>query len=294
MRLYGLITVLLVAVLSLGLIIAIGCGGDDDDDDSGSDDDATGDDDDGGGDYEPGSGYLSAYVRDFQTKAEVQGAIVELVDNATGIALGSAWKTESASGEGQGYVEFTNVPDELDQVGVRVTKEGNHPTYQYYFDVGSVDEEFLLVSRSTSSLVAGLLGLALDPEAGFAAGAIYWGDPSDENPVGCAVVQTDPDPIDGIYYFGPDNLPNPARNVDPNVPENAANSTGVNPQNGYWIGINIAAGTTVDVTATGGTNRDVVESVTIPMSFPDSVTIANIYYSFGDYSANPQGSWCTE
>jgi hypothetical protein len=292
MRLYRILMLLAVVILSLGIVVAIGCG-DDDDDDSGGDDDDD-DDNDDNTDWVPGSGTLTAYVRDFQTKAEVQAVMVELVDNATGEVLGDAWKTESAGGGDIGHISFDNIPDDLDQVGVRATKEGNHPTYQYFFDVGSSDEEILLVARATSSLVSGILGITLDPEAGFAAGAIYYGDPSSEDPVGCAVVQTDPDPADGIYYFGPDNLPNAGRSVTPNEPENAANAHGVNPLNGYWIGLNIAAGVSVSVSAYAGQGTDVTESAEIPMSFPDSVTIANIYYGFDDYTANPQAGWCLE
>lgn len=277
---------LFVVILSFSLVVSLACGDDDDDDSGGGDDD-----DDGPSDWVPGSGSISAYVRDFGTKAEVQLATVELVDNETGQPLGSAWKAESASGGDSGYVEFNNVPDELDQVGVRVTKDGNHDTYQYYFDVGSVDEEFLLVSRDLSSLVAILLDLDLDPAAGFAAGAVYWGDPTDENPVGCGVVQTVPEPVDGIFYFNLSDLPTTDRSLTPNEPESAENGKGINPANGYWIGMNIAAGTAVDVTATSG---DKVETVQIPMSFADSVTIANVYYSKTDYPNDPTEPWCTE
>jgi hypothetical protein len=173
---------------------------------------------------------------------------------------------------------------------VKVSKDGSKDTYQYDFAVGAKDEEFLLVAVPTAELVAQILGVTLDPAAGFAAGGIYWGDPTDENPVGCAVVQTDPVPADGIYYFGPDNLPTPTRNVPDDDPENAGNGLGVNPQNGYWVGMNIPTGS-VDITATSG---DIVGTSLIPRVFADSVCIANVYFSKDEYSSNPQESWCTD
>lgn len=277
--------------LVLGLALGIGCGDDDDDnnDNSGGGDD---DDDTGGG-----TGTIDGYVRNFQDKVEVQGAVVELVDNATGNPLGDAFKKTSPS---DGHVSFTGIPAGVEYVGVKVSKDGSHDTYQYDFVVGATDEEFLLVSRVTSGLVALTLGITLDTTKGFAAGGIYWGDPTNENPVGCAVVTVDPEPVDGIYYFGPDDLPYIDRNVDPtNEPANASNTHGVNPLNGYWIGMTMEAGVSVSVTATSAVDPAddttwITETAVIPMTFPDSVTISNVYFSTDDYSANPQAGWCTE
>lgn len=276
MKLYGFLAILASVILMAGFAVMLGCGDDDDDNDSGG-----GDDDDSGG----GAGTLSAVVHDFQTKMAVQDAVVELVDNVSGDPLGDQWKLTSPS---DGNVTFTGIPEGVDLVGVKVTKAGYKDTYQYDFNVGASGEEFLVVGESTADLVALILGVTLDPTKGFAAGGIYWGDPTDENPVGCAVVETDPAPESGIYYFGPDDLPTPDRNVD--SPENAANGLGVNPLNGYWVGMNIPAGE-VDITAYSGDN---VQTSFIPKVFPDSVCIANVYYSKTDFTADPTQAFCTE
>jgi hypothetical protein len=265
----------LLLVFSLGIIL--NCASDDDDDDDNDDNDDA-----------AGNRGITAYVRDFQSKQEVQGALVELIDNSTGEPIGGDWAMTSPSG---GKVSFSDIPAEYgDLIGVKVSKAGNKDTYQFDFVVGATDEEFLLVGETTAELVAIILGVTLDPTAGFAAGGIYWGDPTDENPVGCAVVQTDPVPADGIYYFGADNLPLPGRNVPGDDPDNAADGLGVNPQNGYWVGMNIPPGS-VDITATSGSN---VETSLIPRVFPDSVCIANVYFSKDDYTSDPTESWCTE
>jgi len=284
----GILVIILSLALGIGLVI--GCGDDDDDD---NDDTGGGDDDDTGG---GGSGKIDGYVRNFQDKVEVQGALVQLVDNETGQPLGDAFQATSPSG---GHVSFSGIPEGVEYVGIKVSKEGNHDTYQYDFPVGAKEEEFLLVSRVTSGLVALTLELELDPTKGFAAGAVYYGDPTSEDPIGCTVVQMTPEPDDGIFYFTEDNLPDDSRNVLPtNAPENGASGTGVNPINGYWIGMNTPVGTAVDVTATVAVDRAndttwEVETVNIPMTFADSVTIANIYFAPADYGANPQPAWCT-
>jgi len=290
MRVYSILIFLLVIGLSIGIIVFTGCGDDDDNDSAGDDDGGGGDDDDDNG----GGNSISAYVHDFQTKQPVQDALVQLVDNTTGEPIPGFEQTSPADGK----VVFTGLSD-YDLVGVKVSKSSFKNTYQYDFNVGAQDEEFLIVSDSTASIVALVLQVDLDPTKGFAAGGIYWGDPTDENPVGCAIVQTDPMPNSGIFYFGNDNLPTQDRNVvNPLAP---ANGTGVNPANGYWVGMNMETGK-VDVTAaTAWEDQDgtlvpagTFETTTIPAVFPDSVCIANVYFSKDKYDANPSETWCTQ
>jgi hypothetical protein len=231
---------------------------------------------------------ISAYVRDFQTKETVGAALVELVDNATGEPIGDDWSMTSPS---DGKVLFLDIPEQYgDLIGVKVSKTGNKNTYQFDFVIGATNEDFLLVSEPTAELMALALGITFHPTRGFAVGGIYGGDSIDENPVGCAVVQTDPAPADGIYYFGLDNLPSSERHVPGDDPANAGNGLGVNPQNGYWVGVNIPPGA-VDITATSGAN---VETSLVPRVFPDTVSIANVYFSKDDYTGDPTQNWCTE
>lgn len=275
MRINTLLVFLTVVALLVGTVLVIGCGDDDDDDN-----------DDGGDDDVAGDRSINAFVRDFQTKAEVQDSVVELINNDDGEPFDPPVTVTSPSG---GEVTL-QVPEDYegDLVGVKCTKSGYKDTYQYDFEIGSTNEEFLIVAEATATLVSGLLGITLDPEMGFAAGAIYWGNPDNENPVGCAEATTDPVPVDGIYYFNNSDLPTANREIT--TPGDPQNGQGVNPVNGYWIGMNFPTGD-ADITATSG---DAEATAYLPKIYPDSVCISNVYFSFGDYDANPQEAWCTE
>jgi len=267
--------VFLTFVLAMGAALYVGCGGDDDDDD-----DDSGDDDSGG------DRTIQAQVSDFPSYAPVQGALVEVVDNDTGQPVDPPIQVTSPS---DGQVTVT-IPEELgDQVGIKTSKENYHNTYQYNFDVGSTNEDFLIVSRVTSGLIAQLLDTPLEADKSHAAGGVYWGDPTDENPIGCAEITTDPPNPGNIHYMGSDDLP--AKDRDITTPGDPQSGEGTNPSFGHFVSVNMDVGTPVTITA----NADgVEEEVLLPALFADSICIVNVYYSKDDYDSDPTGDWCTE
>jgi len=280
------ILLLIAAVFVLTCGIWAGCGDDDDDDDDNQGDD---DDTDGPGQGEEGS--LNGCVHDFLTKQPVQGATVKLLDDTTGAELG----IEEVSPSGDGCITFT-LPEGVDQVGVLVTRDGYHDTLQYHFDNGLTGEEFLFVSDSTASLIELALDTPLDTTKGHAAGGLYFGNPLDENPIGCNVVSFDPGDGD-THYMGYDDIPSKDRDTtdDPNTTD----GKGVNPGNGYFVSVNETANGAITISATVGTNNPITKTSIIPNLPPDAVAIANIYFDPDqdtDVAADPDDyqtpDWC--
>ena len=279
-----------ICIFSVGLIYFVAC--------SENASSSSGDDDTGPGQGAPGT--ISAYVRDFQTKTEVQGASVELVNDETGDLLGENYKQTSGS---DGLVSFNNIPSDMEKIGVKVTKEGNKDTYEFHFNVGVTNEEFLLVSQSTVDFVSLGLGITIDPTLSVVAGGVYWWDSDNENPVGCAVVTVDP-PAQHVYYFGPDALPTSARDISGSWP---ANGQGTNPgvdtkghAISYFMSPNQPLGEgTVTISAkagadTAGGEPPNLAQTGIPKLSANSVCISNVYYSKDIYPTNPTPSWCTQ
>ncbi len=263
-RVWVLFLVMVVA-FGLGLYVSCGGGGDDDDDTGGDGGDRT----------------IEAQVSDFPTYQPVGGVLVEVVDNETGEPIGISVVSPP---DGQVVVE---IPEEYgDLVGIKTSKDGYMDTYQYNFEVGAKDEDFLIVSNATVDLVAALIDTELDPDKGHAAGGVYWGDPMDENPIGCAEVTTDPPNEGNIHYMGNDDLPSKDRDISGDEP---ANGEGTNPKNGHFVSVNMDPGEVL-ITANADGKE---ESVVLPALFPNSICIVNIYYSKDDYDENPTPDWCT-
>lgn len=299
MRNTSFLVFLLTVVLAMSMTIAwVGCGDDDDDDD-----DSSADDDDDNGPDVGDKGKISGCIHDFQSGQGLLGATIELVNNDTGESLGIT-KTTTTS---DGCVELTGISTDLDFVGVKVTKDGYKDTYQFYFDNGITGEEFLAVAESTATLVAAALNIAIEDGQGFAAGGLYWGDPTEENPIGCAKIEFD-QPSDGVFYFFTDKLPNLSRNITGNAP---SDGEGTNPAGdldqaySLYVSVNQDPGPTT-ATATiydieddeAGTGSTLQESIYLPMVAADAVCIANIYFpkgsGEGEYDSNPTPAWCTE
>jgi len=257
----------LVLAMVFGAALYVGCGGGDDDDDT---------DDDNGGDRT-----IEAQVSDFPTYEAVGGVLVEVVDNETGEPIGIS---VTSPPDGQVTVE---IPEEYgDLVGIKTTKDGYMDTYQYNFEVGAKNEDFLIVSDTTVGLVSALIETELDPNKGHAAGGVYWGDPTDENPVGCAEVTTDPANEGNVHYMGNDDLP--AKDRDIAKPGDPQSGEGTNPKNGHFVSVNMEPGEiTISANADGKE-----ESTVLPKLFKNSICIVNIYYSKDDYKNNPTGDWC--
>ena len=256
-----LILTALVLALSLALVVTA-CGDDDDDDD---DDDDSGDDDD---DDDSGGDTLTGYVRDFQTDQELSDVTVEILDHETGLPFDPAITETSDS---TGFVEF-EVPAGVAKVAVRTSALGSIDTLQYDFARDAQEEEFLLVSDATLSIIATLLGVEVDPALTNVAGSVYWGDPTDETPVGCAEVTITPDGEDDqtVYYFSDDRLPTTDRGAP-----------GTNPVNGNFVAVNSpVAPTTMMSDADGNTS-----TIELPMTYTDTIIIQNFYYSKDDFTS---------
>jgi hypothetical protein len=295
----------------LAIALSIACGDDDDDDD---DDDDSGDDDDDGGDDdgpdlgEPGK--LNGCVRDFQTKQPVQDALIELLDDSTGEPLADVDGNiiQATSPGGDGCVTLDGIPADQEFIGIKVSRVDYKNTYQFHFINGLEDEEFLLVSESTASLVALSLNIDLNPLRSFAAGALHWGSSTDEHPLGCGKIEFETPPDDGIFYFGIDELPTPEREVTGDVP---TNGQGTNPccqgdPKSFYIGMNQPIGP-IDVYAKvpciegesfceedGDGNWWITRSTIVPKLEADSVTIADIYLTKADFPEDPTPAFCTE
>jgi hypothetical protein len=318
---------ILMLALIMGLAVAFACGGGGDDDDD--------DDDDGPGMGDPG--VLHGFVRDFQTKVEVNNAFVEAIDDEFGLPFSPAITTTTGP---DGEVSF-DIPAGNKMVGIRVTKEGSMDTIQFHFDVGLANEEFLLINHGTRDLMLLSLGLDMIEGKAVVAGGVYWGEPIDENPIGCSMVSFDPDDGQEVYYFGPDALPNAARTVDGDTPTNGQGTLDASAQAdghalSYYVSLNKdpVANVTLNATLYDVENADLEgakdddddttgddddttgddddttgdddvdddgPSFTsenrdndIPMLYPDSATIVNVYFSKDDYASNPTPAWCTE
>ncbi|MBZ0272348.1 hypothetical protein K8I61_09945 [bacterium] len=297
-KLWWLSLVAMIAALFTMSALLVACGDDDDDDDDGGDDDDDDDDDVGTG--EPGT--LSGFVHDFQTKQPVAGALVEVLNDETGEPFDPPIEATSPSGDAK--VSF-DIPEGHDQVGIRVSKEGATDTVQFHFDVGLANEEFLLIANATRELVALSLGIELDLTKAVMAGGVYYGDPIDEDAIGCAEVSFDPDDGQNVFYFGPDALPTAARNVTGDTP---ANGQGTNPGYdgkgqaiSYYVSLNkeidsniTLTGRVYDDEGTGTVENSVEETGLMPRLYPNTASIANVYYSRDDYDSNPTRPWCTQ
>lgn len=279
---------LLVAALSLTIGVVMGCGDDDDDDDDTGDDDDVDDDDTGDDDtsdddvidddddddtgdddiIEPGK--IGGTTKDNKSLALLKGAEVNLVDDETGDLLGVSGFSDAETG----YI-ILDVPldYELDTIGVKVTFDGYMDTFQYHFNVGVTNEDFYGISESLVAAMAILLpGVSIDPEKGHAAGAVYWGDPTDETPIGCAMISMDP-AQDEIHYMNNLGIPFPGRDED-----------GTNPLDGKFAALNVDPGG--PYTITSDVDGEEV-SVLLPKVVANSVNIASIYYNKTDYPEQP-------
>jgi hypothetical protein len=214
---------------------------------------------------------ISGTVTDFQTKQPVAEAAVELLDDDTGESLGI-----NGTSDAEGKIALDGIPASKGKVGIKVTKAENMDTIQYHFASGSVDETFYLVSQTTVSLIAGILGVTLDPAKGVAAGGVYWGDQVSEEAIGCATVATDPTGGETHYM---DNS---------GIPTTDRDTKGTNPQNGYFSILNMTPGK-ITVNATAGT---AIEGSVLPNLPANSVAISNVYFGKDKYAANPQPSPC--
>ncbi len=278
---------LLMAALAMTIGINMACDDDDDDDnddnDEGDDDD-TGDDDtsdddvlddddddnDTGDDDVIEPGKLGGTTKDNKSLALLKGAEVNLVDDESGDLLGVSGFSDPETA----YI-ILDVPTayELATIGVKVAFEGYMDTYQYHFNIGVTNEDFYGINEDIVEAMALLLpGVSIDDTKGHAAGAVYWGDPTDEEPIGCAMITMDP-AQEEIHYMN--NL---------GIPFGGRDDEGTNPLDGKFVALNVDPGGPYTITAT--VDDDEV-SVTLPKVVANSVNIASIYFNKTDFPEKP-------
>jgi hypothetical protein len=166
-------------------------------------------------------------------------------------------------------------------------------TIQFGFLVGSTAETFLAISQTVFNLMASSLPTPPEEDKGHVAGAVYWGNPNDETPIGCAEVTIDP--ASGRVYYASGFLGLPSTDRDIGTPGDPQNGEGTDPNpnqgKGVFVAINVDP-TTTGVTISANADGD-EESAFMPIVLADSVLIQNVYYDKGEYASNPTGSWCT-
>ncbi len=234
---------------------------------------------------------ISGTATDFKEGTPLPNATVEAVNDEDGSSFDPAIV---GTADENGFVTLSGIPDDAKgAVAIKVTYNGYKDTYQFHFETGTSNETFLAVSNTVVTLVSGLLGITPDPTKGFASGAVYWSDGTDEHPVGCAEVTFDPG-VSEVHYFKESALgvlPTDERDTDGNGigDENGKGTNGVLDGDGgpmsYFVGVNADPGS-YTVTA----NIDGVEATdTIPYLCADCVAITTVVYD-----SDPNAAWCTE
>ncbi|MBI5529327.1 MAG: carboxypeptidase regulatory-like domain-containing protein [Deltaproteobacteria bacterium] len=214
---------------------------------------------------------ISGTVTDFQSKQPVADVTVELYDDDNGASLGI-----SGTSGADGTITLDGIPASKGKVGVKTTKADNMDTIQYHFDSGATGETFYIISQTTVSLIAGILGVTIDPAKGVAAGSVYYGPSTDEEPIGCATVATDPAGGE-IHYMDNSGIPTKDRDTK-----------GTNPKNGYFSILNMEPGA-ININATVG---GATESSILPKLDANTVAISNVRFLKDKYAANPQPAAC--
>ena len=307
MKYFWLLALVAALILSLGLVLGCGDDDDDDDDDEGdddatdddatdddatdddaTDDDATDDDDDDDDDDDtPVPGSIGGTVIDFLSDNPLADTNVEALIADTGLPFDPAI---TGTTDDAGYV-LLDLPGMYEQetVGVKASRGSYKDTVQFGFIVGTVGEEFLAISNTVFGLIAASTDVTPATDKGHVAGAVYWGEPSDETPIGCAEVTMDI-ANDGMFYAsGILGLPGLDREVT--TPGDPQDGEGTNPEDGVFTSINVDA-TMTGVTTTASADGT-EETSFLPIVTVDTVLIQNVYYNKTAYPTNPQGAWCT-
>jgi len=215
---------------------------------------------------------FTATLTDFQTKGIVENVNVEVYDDETGEATGIKGKTDA-----NGKVALTGIPASKVTIGIMSKKANYLQTLQYHFTANATDEKILIVSQSTVSLIATVLGVTPDDTKGVAAGGVFWGDRSCSTPIGCATVTTDPAGAEPVHYFD-----------DTGFPTKTRDALGTNKLDGLFTVINTTPGK-VTITATVGTAN---ASSVLPNLPAHTLAISNVYFDKATYTTDPTPATC--
>lgn len=211
-------------------------------------------------------------VQDNLTQAAVGGAVVDHLDNATGIATGYSAITDST---GQFQLQIPRSCSPLS--GFKVSADFFKDTYQFGILSAAVQETLWAVSIPAFEQTAVLAGFEPDPSHGTVAGVVYWmSDSGEELPVGCAKIVSDVGG-DPRYFSEITGLPRSLSEVE---------STGLGKAGGRFLIGKVPPGP-VSIRAHFGDDPNDESKVVGESSFfvfPDSLSIQNIWV---DKSAFP-------
>jgi hypothetical protein len=217
-------------------------------------------------------------VLDNLSKEPKPGALVEVVDNDTGVLTGM-----SATADAEGFVEF-----ELDKgkmYGFKVSMEDNKDTYQFNIPsevpANPGYETVWILSQAGFTMAAALAGFAPDPTKSIIAGAIYWvNDAGEEEYVSCGTIATEP-AGEYRYFSGTTGLPAPLEQVP---------ATAANKGEGRYVAGNVPAGrTTLNAFNKSGS---VEYGEVMLWTYADSVCISNVYVDRAAHATNPSPATC--
>lgn len=144
----------------------------------------------------PGKFRVRVFREDTRSEEPVpiMGASVVLLDNETGQPTGMSGQTDE-----KGEVVFELAPGTV--FGLKVSKD--EYITKYFFDIveawGWMD--VWMFSLATIEAVSQMIGLTWNPAKGLVEGRVVFGTGSDEEDVGCAVIETAP--VGDVRYWDP-------------------------------------------------------------------------------------------
>jgi hypothetical protein len=240
---------------------------DDDDDDNDSVDDDDADDD------TTGTQTYSGVVVSAGDGLPLGGAVVTLLDDATGQPLDPP-AAATADENGAFSIE---VSLSITVVGVKAEQPSFYDTYSYHDSVSDLGDqrEIRVYPVALVEAFAAAAGVTVNDDKGQIVGIVLWANPAGpREAVGCAEVSLQP-ASGHVFYFDNTGLPSPGRDS-------------TDPASGSFAGFNVNLNSlTVESDADGET-----VSYAVPALFADSVTAVVLLYPYPDYPANPTPGGC--
>jgi hypothetical protein len=200
---------------------------------------------------------VSGTARDFQSDRELNAAIVNFVDNATGKPTGICGKTDA-----MGKLAI-KVPKGK-KLAYATSYETAKETYQFnlQYDAAS-EEDFFSVSEVTAQLIPGLIGFTPDETKGIVAGTVLnqYGDSITADAAAHKLLVRTAKGNKAFYFK--DDLPADIETQDR-----------LNAENALFVVFDLAPGTqTLELTYDGAVTTTTDNQLA---AFPDSVAISNI------------------
>ncbi len=208
---------------------------------------------------------VNGVVNDFQTDSPVPGAVVTVLDNATGKSTGACGITDSAG-------KITYKAPRGTKIGLATHEDDQKDTYQFNVQYPAVpttdtsvttfDDSLISVSKLTAQLIPGIATVQIDPTKAIVAGTVYKSDGSKAVDYEDVVMHVSAGGVEA-NYFSDNDLPAPKTSVE-----------SLNPSNGLFVLFNLPTGAqTIEFTFAGEVSATTDNTL---VSFPDSVAISNI------------------